>query len=123
MFAEHRRQLVADHFHDLLVGRKLQHHLAADGLRADVGKQLISYADVDVAFEQRFANFGQRRVQMLIRELALPAQILERPLQLFCEVLKHGSCKCLASSLLKNSRTGATLRIQQLCTKYYLRRK
>jgi len=34
------------------------------------------------AFEQRFANLRQRRVQVLIRELALPAQILERSLQL-----------------------------------------
>src|SRR6266403_109484 len=70
MLAQHRRQLIANHFDNLLVRRKLQHHFAADGL---------------------LANLRQRGVQVLIGELALSAQILECALQLLCQVLKHGS--------------------------------
>ena len=43
----------------------------------------------DVAFEQSFANFGERGVQVLFGELALAAKILEGALQLFCKVFKH----------------------------------
>src|SRR5712691_12009047 len=39
VLAEHRGELVANDFDDLLVGRKLQHDFAADGFRADVGEQ------------------------------------------------------------------------------------
>ena len=37
VLAQHRRKLVAHHFDDLLIRRKLQHHFAADRFRADVG--------------------------------------------------------------------------------------
>src|SRR6266566_50253 len=91
VFAKHRREFIANHFDHLLVGRKLQQHFAADCFRADVGKQLVGHADVDIAFEQRLADFGKRGVQMLVGELALPAQVLKRPLQLLCQILKHSS--------------------------------
>ena len=73
MFAEHRGQLVADDLDDLLIGRELQHDFAADGFFADVGEEFVGDTDVDVAFEQGFANFGEGGVQVLFGELALAA--------------------------------------------------
>ncbi len=92
VFAKHGGQFVAHDFDDLLIGRKLQHDFAADRFRADIGQEFIGNADVDIAFEQCFANFRERGVQVLVGELALAAKIFESALQLFCKVLKHGSC-------------------------------
>ncbi len=39
--------------------------------------------------EQRIADFSQRRVQVLLGELALAAQVLEGSLEFLCECLKH----------------------------------
>ena len=61
--------------------------IAPDGLTIGACvtlNSLVGHAHIDVAFEQRFANFRERRVQVLFRELALPAQVLERSLQFFC---------------------------------------
>ena len=58
---------------------------------ADVGEEFVGHADVDVAFEQGFADFGESGVEVLFGELALAAKILEGALELFCQVLKHGS--------------------------------
>ena len=52
--------------------------------------EFVGHADVDVAFEQRFADSREGGVQMLFGELALAAQILEDALELVCQVLKHG---------------------------------
>ena len=103
MFAQQCRQLIANHLHHLLVRRKLQHHLAADRLLADVAEQLFGHAHVHVSFEQRFADFRKRRVQVFFRELALPAQIFERSLQLLGQVLKHDSCECPTSLPIKDN--------------------
>ncbi len=91
VFAEHRGELVADGLDDLLVGRELEHDFAADGFFADIGEEFVGDTDVDVAFEQSFANFGESGVEVLFGELALAAKILESALKLFCKVLKHFS--------------------------------
>jgi len=95
VLAEQRGELVANRFDHLLVGRELQHHFAADGFLPNVGEEFVGDADVDVAFEQGFADFRERGVEMLLGELALAAQVLEGALQLFRQVLKHG---CLFSA-------------------------
>ena len=92
MLAQHGGQLVADGLHNLLIGRELQHDFAANGFLADVGEQFVGDADVDVAFQQRFANFGEGGVQVLFGELALAAEIFKCALELFCQVLKHELC-------------------------------
>src|SRR5664279_843709 len=89
MLAKKGQQFVANNLDDLLVGRKLQHDFGAESLGADVGEEFVRYANVHVAFEQRFANFRQRGVQVLVGELALSAKILESSLQPICQVLKH----------------------------------
>jgi hypothetical protein len=83
MFAKQGGKFVADNFHDLLVRRELQHDFAADGLLADVREELVGHSDVDVAFEEGFANFDESGVEMLFGQLALAAEILERALELF----------------------------------------
>ena len=90
VFAEHGGEFVANGLDHLLVGRKLQHDFAADRFLANVGEQFVGDADVDVPFEQGFANFGEGGVQVLFGELALAAKILEGALKLFCQVFKHG---------------------------------
>ena len=89
VLAEHGGELVANDLDDLLVGRKLQHDFGADRFLANVGEQFVGDVDVDVAFEQGFANFGQRGVQVLFGELALAAKILKGALKFFGEVFKH----------------------------------
>ena len=78
--AEQLGELVAHDFDDLLIGRELQQDFRAEGFLADVGDEFVGDAEVDVAIEQGFANFGQSRVQMLFGELALAAQIFESAL-------------------------------------------
>src|SRR4030095_3521374 len=89
MFAEQSSELVTNDLNDLLIGRKLQHDFAAERLAASAGEQFVHDTDRDVAFEHGFADFGERGVQVLFGELALPAEILESALQLFGEVFKH----------------------------------
>src|SRR5258708_40022769 len=101
MVAKQGGKFVADNFHDLLVRRELQHDFAADGFAADVGEELIGHGDVDIAFEESFADFSESGVQMLFGQLALAAEVLERALNLFCYVLKHGSYYCLVSRPLR----------------------
>jgi hypothetical protein len=96
VLAEQQRQLIAHDLDDLLVGRKLQQHFGAQRFLANVRQQFIDYADVDVAFEQRFADSGQRFVHVLLREFSLSAQVLENSLQFVCQILKHQEERILA---------------------------
>jgi len=89
VLAEEQREFVAHNFDDLLVGRKLQQDFRAEGFFANVREQFVDDSDVDVAFEQRFADTVEGLVHMLLREFSLAAQVLENSLQLVCQVLKH----------------------------------
>src|SRR6266581_6331392 len=91
MLAEQFGQLVANNFHHLLVGRKLEHHFAAERFAADVGEQLVGHAEGHIAIEQRLADLRQRGVEVLLGQLSLSAKVLERALQLVGEVLEHAS--------------------------------
>src|SRR5262249_34667919 len=62
MFAEKIAELIANDLDDLLIGRELQHDFAAERLLANVGEEFVNDADGDVAFEEGFANFGERSV-------------------------------------------------------------
>jgi hypothetical protein len=75
--AEEVGQLVANDFYDLLIGRKLQQHFLAEGFFADVGDEFVGDAEVYVAVEKRFADFGEAGVEMLVGELALAAHVFE----------------------------------------------
>src|SRR5262249_17247809 len=90
VLAEKCGELIANHLDDLLIGRKLQHHFAAERFAANGGKKLVNNRESDIAFEHGFADFPERGIEMLVGELALAAQILEGALQFLCKVLKHG---------------------------------
>jgi len=79
--AEELAQFVANNFDDLLVGRKLEENFGAKSFLADVGDDFVHDADVDVAFEEGFADFGERGVEVLFGELALAAEIFECALE------------------------------------------
>ena len=82
-------QFVADDLHHLLGRRQRGHDLLAHRLLADVVDQVLDDLEVDVGLQQRQADLAQRLVDVLLGQLALPAEILERALQLFGKVLKH----------------------------------
>ena len=75
--AEKVGELVANDFDDLLIGRKLQQHFLAEGFVADVGDELVRNGEVYVAIEERFADFGEAGIEMLLGEFALAAHVLE----------------------------------------------
>ncbi len=75
--AEQVGEFVAHDFYDLLIGRELQQNFLAEGFFADVGDEFVGDAEVYVAIEKRFANFGEAGVEMLVGELALAAHVLE----------------------------------------------
>src|SRR6267154_1712387 len=77
VFAEKRGELIANEFDDLLIGRKLQHDLAAECFAANAGKKFVDDGKSDIAFEHGFADFGERGVKVLLGEFALAAKILE----------------------------------------------
>jgi len=77
VFAEQCGEFIAHELDDLLIGRELQHDFAAQRLAANAGKKFVDDWESNVAFEQGFANFGERGVEVLFRELALTAEILE----------------------------------------------
>ena len=83
-------QFVPDDFHYLLVRRKLQQHLGPKRLLTHMRDELVRHAQIHVGIEQRFANFGKRRVEVLFGELALSTKVLECALKLFCKCFKHG---------------------------------
>ncbi len=91
VLAQQQREFVAHNLDDLLVGRKLQQDFRAQRLLANVREQFVGHADVDVAFEQRFADSRERFVHVFLREFSLPAQVLENSLQLVCQILKHSA--------------------------------
>ncbi len=75
--AEQVGELVANDFYDLLIGRKLQQNFLAESFFADVGDEFICHAEIHIAVEKRFADFGEAGVEMLVGELALAAHVLE----------------------------------------------
>jgi len=60
-----------------------------------VSDEFVGYSDIDVAFQQGFANFGQACVEVFAGELSLAAEILEGALEFVVRVsnmliLGHG---------------------------------
>ena len=89
--AEQFAEFVANDLYDLLVRRKLQQDFRAEGFGADVSDEFVGYADVDVAIEKGFADFGEAGVEVLFGELALAAEIFEGALEFVCECFEHFS--------------------------------
>jgi hypothetical protein len=90
VLAKQGGQFIANDLDNLLIRRKLQHDFGAQRLVADIGEKLVHYGNSHVAFQHGFADFRQRRLEVLFGELALPTQVFECSLQLLCKVFKHG---------------------------------
>ena len=80
--AQYLDQLFMNDLDYLLGRRKCVEYFLAHGLFLDVVDKLFDNFEVYVGFQQRHANFAQRAVHVLRRELAFTAQVFENPLQL-----------------------------------------
>ncbi len=89
--AEQFDQLVVDDLHDLLRRRQrcqdvLPHRLVLDAV--DEGADDL---EVDVGFEQRHANLAERLLDVLLRQPAAAAQLVEDGLQSRTQGIEHGN--------------------------------
>ena len=80
VLAENLDQFVAHDLDDLLARRQRGQHFLPDRLGANLVDQLLDDFEVDVGLEQRQPNLAQRLVDVLLGELGLPAEGLERAL-------------------------------------------
>jgi hypothetical protein len=88
--AEQADELVADDARNFLGGRKLGEHLSADRLLLDARGEVPHDRERDVRFEQREANLAQGRLEVEVREVTFPSQVLEDSLDAFRQTLEHG---------------------------------
>ena len=87
--SEDSDQFVPDDFQDLLGGREGGQDLLAERLLLDIGDELLDDLEVDIGLEQSETNLSEAILESLLRQLPLPAQVLEGALQLFRQVFKH----------------------------------
>ena len=80
VFTQQGDQLVTDDLDHLLGRRKSGHHLLAHRLLPDVVDKLLDHVQVDVGFEQGYADFPQGVPNIFFGDGALTAEILEGPL-------------------------------------------
>ncbi len=64
--------------------------MASEGLGADFFDEVAGYVEVDVGFEQGYADLAESFVDVLVGEGALAAEGLEGALEFFGEGFKHG---------------------------------
>jgi hypothetical protein len=62
--------------------------------------------EVDVGFEEGYADFAQGFSDVLFSERALAAEGLEGALEFVCEVFKHGLDQCIGWAVNRDQRTG-----------------
>ncbi len=83
-------ELVVDDLHDLLAGVELADQLRAQAALLDLGGELLDDLEVDVRLEQGQADLAHRRVDVLLAQRAVLAQVAERGLELLGEGVEHG---------------------------------
>ena len=95
MAAKDLDHLLVDDLDHLLARREGGEHVLAHRLFPDVANELFDDLEVHVGLEQRQADFPQRVLHVFGRELTFALQVLENPLELVAEILKHSSCHAL----------------------------
>ena len=75
--AEHVDKFIAHDFDDLLPGRQALEYFFADRLCLHGIRELLHDLEIDVGFQQRHPDFLQGFVDVLGRQPALPAEVLE----------------------------------------------
>ena len=87
--AEQRQHLVAHDAHDLLRRRQALEDVLIDGLVADAIDERLDDLEVDVRFEQRQADFAQRRLDGLLGQTGFTAKRPEDVLEAGAERFEH----------------------------------
>jgi len=87
--AQRFNQHVVDDLDDLLTGRDRADDVFADGAGADLGDEFGDDAERDVGFDQRGADFGQRRIDVALAERAAPAKLVEYAAEAGCQTVEH----------------------------------
>jgi hypothetical protein len=72
-------QLIEDYLDDLFGRLQLLPNLLTFSLFLDRDDKVFSDFIVDVGFKQSETNLAQRRIDMLLRQHAFAAQVLQRP--------------------------------------------
>ena len=102
-------------FHDHLTWRHRFHDLDADCLLLDAIDKGASHIKRDIGFEQRAADFTQRKVDIGFAQSAAAREAVEDATKLFREVIEDRSantfapegasrCRAVASGLLRTGR-------------------
>ena len=78
---EDRDQLVLDDLENLLSRRERRQHFLPEGLLPDSLDKLLDDPEIDVRLQQRRTDLAQAILDVLLGQLPLPAQVLERALQ------------------------------------------
>jgi hypothetical protein len=87
--AEDLDQFLVDDADDLLRGREGIEDFLPHGPRFDAFDELFDDLEIDVGFEQRHANFAQRRFHVFGRQASFAAQVLEDALQFVGQIIEH----------------------------------
>ena len=98
----------------------MQQHLGTERLLAHVRDELVRHAQIHVRIEQRFADLGKCRVEVLFGEFALSTKVLKCALKFLCKCFKHGGpiqCGIFrpAQSLILGDVNGGVKRPPELC--------
>ena len=90
---------------DDLRRRQCVEHILPDGAFLHLLDEILDNLEIDVGFEERHAHLAHRLVYVVLRQLAMPAQLLERLLQAIRQALKYHAVPPAAS--LKDARSAA----------------
>ena len=91
--AEQGDQFVVDDFHDLLAWLHAGQHLFTEGFLLHAGQKLLGHLEIDICFQQRHAHFTEGLGNIVLRDLAQPAQVFKRALQFAAQRIKHGRAR------------------------------
>ena len=84
-----RGEFLIDDLDNGLCRRERIEHLLPDGSLLDALHKVLDDLEIDVCFQQRHAHLAHRLVHVVLGQLAVPAQLLEYPLQAVRQILKE----------------------------------
>jgi len=88
--------LIVNDFHDHLTGGHRFHDLDADCLLLDAVDESARHIKRHIGFEQRAADFTQRKVDIGFAQRAAAREAVENATKLFRQVIEHRSANTFA---------------------------
>ena len=88
--AKQRDQFIVNDLHDLLARLNAGQHLIAEGFLLNASEEFLGHLEVDVRLQQRHTHLAQGLGDIVLRNLAQPAQVLKRTLKFAAQRIKHG---------------------------------